>query len=413
MVSESSGARAGVVASGIGVVSPLGDRCADFAEALRDRGRRTMEVNVFPPGSTRVTRVSQIAELPPVPSFLGRYERRLSRCDRLAVAAALAAWHDAGLPAPVEPDPRVAVCLGVGAGGLHHSELCFAEAVADDALPKAVRGFGSQMLDSATRWVAFLLAAAGPHRTYATACSSSLHAIARGAELIASGAAEMAVCGGAEALSRITLSGFNALRAVDPDFCRPFHRERAGLALGEGAAFFVLERARDVLARGGRPRFSVLGAGVACDAHHMTQPDPEGLGAVRAMTTALERSGTAPERVAVVEAHGTATPHNDVAESRAIARVFDGARPVVTAVKGNVGHTLGAAGAFGVLSAATSLQAGVAPAIAGTSRSELDPECAPLEYSVDDSRPTRGDRALVNSFAFGGNDVSLVIGAPS
>ena len=229
--------------------------------------------------------------------------------------------------------------------------------------------------------------------------------------MVAEGRVDVAVCGGSEALSRVTLSGFNSLRAVDPEFCRPFHKERVGLTLGEGAVFFILERARSTAARGGRLQFTVRGAGASCDAHHMTQPDPDGRGAERAMGAAFADSGIDPDAIALVETHGTATPHNDLAESHAIARVFSRSSrpPAITAVKGNIGHTLGAAGAFGVFSAASSLAAAVAPPIAGTARGDLDPDCAPLDYVVDGSRAIDRGCALINSFAFGGNDVSVVI----
>ena len=172
------------------------------------------------------------------------------------------------------------------------------------------------------------------------------------------GVVDIVFAGGAESICKVTLAGFNALRAVDPEFCRPFHRGRQGLSLGEGACVFVLERESDARQRGATPWARILASGESCDAHHMTQPDGEGRGAELAMRRALNRSQRVPSEVALVECHGTGTPHNDLAESQAVARLFGRNLRAVTAVKGNIGHTLGAAGAFGLLSVVESLRTG-------------------------------------------------------
>jgi 3-oxoacyl-(acyl-carrier-protein) synthase len=252
------------------------------------------------------------------------------------------------------------------------------------------------------------LNAMGPRSTIMNACSSSLLAIGQAWEQIASGDLDLAVAGGAEALCRMTFGGFSCLKAMDAQPSRPFSWDRAGLNLGEGSAQVILEPLNLAKARGAQILAEVLGYGASMDAHHPTAPHPEGEGAARAIGMALRTSGLYAEEVDLISAHATATQANDGAETLAIKRALgDAARKLsVTATKSQFGHTLGAAGAIGAATAILSLRDQV---VTPTLRL-LDPDpacdldCTPLV-----TRERRIRAALVNAFAFGGNNVCLAL----
>lgn len=220
------------------------------------------------------------------------------------------------------------------------------------------------------------------------------------------------LCGGTDSLCVMTFSGFNALQALDRVPCRPFDRERAGLTLGEGAALFVCEDWERAIARGAPILAELVSYGVSADAHHVTQPRPDAAGAMMAMRRALAEGGVRADEVDYINAHGTGTPLNDVAETRAIKAVL-GARAhavPVSSTKSMVGHCLGAAGAIEALASVLALRGQFVPPTA--TLVHPDPECD-LDYVPGHSRPVALRTVLSNSYGFGGNNTSLVLrGAP-
>jgi 3-oxoacyl-[acyl-carrier-protein] synthase II len=249
----------------------------------------------------------------------------------------------------------------------------------------------------------------GPRATVATACSSSATAIGYALSLIRSGEVDVAIAGGSESLSEVTFGGFNSLRSVDEIFCRPFDLNRKGLSLGEGAAFLVMEEGERARQREAKVYAEILGYGLTGDGNHMTAPDPDGNGAFRAMGEALQDSGVSPEKVDWINAHGTATPANDLAETKAIKNLF-GWRAYqipVSGIKSMVGHCLGAAGAVEAVASILSVKEDrIPPTI---HYQTPDPECD-LDYVPNQSRSRTVEVALSNSFAFGGNNTVLVFG---
>jgi 3-oxoacyl-[acyl-carrier-protein] synthase II len=210
-------------------------------------------------------------------------------------------------------------------------------------------------------------------------------------------------------LCRVTYAAFNALQAVDPEFCKPFDMHRQGMSLGEGAGIIVLESLSHALRRGARIYAEVLGYGLSCDAHHMTSPDPEAGGAILAMQAALADAGVSAGQVDYINAHGTATPANDLMETRGIKAVFGpGAFAIpISSTKSMTGHTLGAAGAIeAVVSALVIQHQFVPPTI---HHSAPDPDCD-LDYVPNGPRDVDVKVVLSNSFAFGGNNTSLILG---
>jgi 3-oxoacyl-(acyl-carrier-protein) synthase len=227
-------------------------------------------------------------------------------------------------------------------------------------------------------------------------------------ERIAAGELDLALAGGAESLCRTTYAGFSCLKAVDVRKCRPFSRGRAGLNLGEGAVQLLLEPLEAARSRGATIYAEVLGYGASLDAHHPTAPHPEGEGAARAMAMALRTGGLEASGVDLVSAHGTATPANDGAECLAIRRALGPAAEAlsVTSTKSQFGHTLGAAGAFGAAAAILALRDQV---VSPTLRLEdPDPICD-LDCTPKEAKEREVRAALVNAFAFGGNNVSLLL----
>ncbi len=224
------------------------------------------------------------------------------------------------------------------------------------------------------------------------------------------GEIDAAVCGGADALARLTFSGFNALKLMDPDPCRPFDASRAGMNIGEGAAVLVLEDMDRARRRGALIYAELAGYGLTCEAYHATAPEPDGRAIASTMASALEAARVNPEEIDHVNCHGTATPQNDKAEAKGLQVVFgDRARALpVTSVKSMIGHCLGTAGAIEAAITALTVARGIIPPT--INHRATDPEC-PVDVVANEAREVRVRCALSTSLAFGGNDAALVLRA--
>jgi 3-oxoacyl-[acyl-carrier-protein] synthase II len=257
--------------------------------------------------------------------------------------------------------------------------------------------------------VARRLGLGGPVESFSAACASGGMALGAALDALRDGEVEVALAGGSDALCQLTYAGFNALRAVDPERCRPFRGERQGLNIGEGAGVVVMERRSHARLRGARELAVVLGAGATCDAHHMTAPHPRGEGASRAILRALEDAGVPAEAVDFVNAHGTGTPQNDVAEWAALERIF-GARAAslpVTSTKGSVGHLLGSSGAIEAVATIACLLAGRVHPTPG--EGPVDPALG-VDLVLGEPRSVGASAVAVStSFAFGGANAALVL----
>jgi 3-oxoacyl-[acyl-carrier-protein] synthase II len=336
--------------------------------------------------------------------------KRMSRSDQMALAAALEALADAGLlPVPGALQSYVGVVIGGGAGGMLECEPVYARYLEGIEKVSAYSRFASFCCASSADHIANQLGLLGPKTTFMTACSSGATAVGYARDLIQSGQAPVIVCGGTEPLCRITYAAFNALQAVDPEYCKPFDKDRQGMSLGEGAGILVLEALSHARQRGAAIYAEVLGYGVSCDAHHMTSPDPEAGGAVLSMAAALDDARVTADQVDYINAHGTATPANDAMETKGIKAVF-GPRATsipVSSTKAMTGHTLGAAGAIEAVVSALAVHYQFVPP---TIHHEIpDPACD-LDYVADGPRRADVSVVLSNSFAFGGNNTSLVLG---
>jgi len=247
----------------------------------------------------------------------------------------------------------------------------------------------------------------GPSFTISTACSSAAHAIGQAFWMVRSGMTDLAITGGSEApFSFGILKAWEAMRVVSPETCRPFSKDRRGMILGEGAAMFVLEPLEGAKARGARIEGEIVGIGMSADACHITQPSAEG--AARAMRAALRDAQLKPEQIGYINAHGTATPANDITETNAIRSVFGAhaARLAVSSTKSMHGHALGAAAALEFLASVVALRDGFLPPTANFT--EPDPECN-LDVVPNHARNAEVEYALSNSFAFGGLNAVLAL----
>lgn len=331
--------------------------------------------------------------------------RRVTLGERIAILALREALRTTPGPKGLEPR-RMGAFQGAGTSGLPSAET-YAQARMAGRMPGAADAI-YQSPTTITDGLGKELGATGPRSTVMTACSSSLMALGQAWERIALGELDLAVAGGAETLCMTTYAGFSSLKAMDASPCRPFSRDRAGLNLGEGSAQYILEPLDQALARGAEIYAEVRGYGASLDAHHSTAPHPEGEGATKALRMAMDCAGFNPEDVDLVSAHGTATPANDSSETAAIKAALGeaAARVSVTSTKSQFGHTLGASGAVGTFAAVMALRTGF---VSPTLRLEdpdpaCDLDCTPLH-----ARERIVRAALVNAFAFGGNNACIAL----
>ncbi|WP_103073741.1 beta-ketoacyl-[acyl-carrier-protein] synthase family protein [Solilutibacter silvestris] len=295
---------------------------------------------------------------------------------------------------------RVALVVGTSTSSIGASEEAY-ERLVDGAFPPDLARPIIHTPHSLGDFLQHATGLRGPCVTVATACSSSAKVFAQAARLIQSGMVDAALVGGVDTLCGSVLFGFNSLGLVSARPCRPFAQDRDGISLGEAGGFAVLERVGDDESGGLR----LLGYGESSDAHHMSTPHPEGLGAQLAMHDALARAGLAAAAIDHLNLHGTATPANDRVEALAVSALFPESLHAAS-TKGFTGHTLGAAGIVESVFALIALQDGILPATLGSTTP--DPACGPQIRFATESRPIR--HAMNNSFGFGGNNCSLVFG---
>lgn len=400
-----------IVITGLGTLNAVADNVSDFAAALRAGVCGIGPLNLFETSGFRSQNGGQIKNFA-ARNYIPRdfSLKRMSRADMLSLAATLAAFSQAGLyPLPPQLTEETGVAIGGGSGGLLEAEFFYRDYLKKKGRHVHFSGLSSVYCASSADRIASTLGLSGPKATFMTACSAGATAIGYARDLIVNGQARIMLAGGVEPMCRITYAAFNALKSLDPGVCHPFDRDREGLSLGEAAAVLVLESLDTALARGARVIGELLGYGVTCDSFHMTAPDEKASGAVRSMRAALSDSGLTPHDVDYINAHGTGTPVNDVMETTAIKEVF-GRRAYnlpVSSTKAMTAHTLGAAGALEAIVCLLALQHGFIPPT--INYRNPDPLCD-LDYVADGSRPADLRIVLSNSFAFGGNNTTLILG---
>lgn len=382
----------------LGIVCALGSGKAEALRAwLSGRWRRPEPVAWL---DTAIPALGVGSEPTPLPSGFERYD---CRNNRMLLAALMQIESTLADAIGRFGSDRIGLVIGTSTSGIAEGEQALAIARASGAMPREYH-YKQQEMGGAAEFLADYLAIRGPAYTVSTTCSSSANALGSARRLLQLGLCDAVVVGGGDALCRTTLEGFAALGALSKNACNPFSRNRDGTVIGEGAALFVMSREPAPIA--------VLGIGASADAYHISAPRPDGAGALAAMQNALLDAGLAADRIDYINLHGTATVQNDAMESRAVARLF-GNGTACGSSKPATGHCLGAAGAIEaglcwLLLSAFNREQGLPPHVWD---GHADPELPGLGLvGLENHPPKRLQYCLSNSFSFGGNNVSLLLG---
>ena len=411
----SENGRPRVVITGMGVISPLGHTALENWRSLLSGRSGIGPITQFDSSHLPVHIAGEVKDFNPGDYMNFKEARRISRASQLAIAATTMAMENAGLQAPLGNAERVATIVGTGAGGLEVAdrELGVLRSKGFNRVsPFAMVGFLANM---PAYHLSLLAGAKGHISTVVAACASGTQAIGEALDVIRNGRADMAIAGGVEGLvHESSIAGFAAMRALslrndDPQRAsRPFDRKRDGTVISEGAGIVILERLENALARGATIHAELLGYAASSDAFHISKPDPQASGAVRAMRWALEDARVNEKDIDYINAHGSSTPINDAMETLAIKRLFgEQAYEIpVSSSKSVLGHALGATGAIEAIICAYALNEQVIPP---TWNYEYpDPACD-LDYVPNEPRETQLDTVLSNSFGMGGQNACLVI----
>jgi 3-oxoacyl-[acyl-carrier-protein] synthase II len=407
-----------VVVTGIGAITPVGNTAPDYWQGLLTGVSGADPITLFDASKFRTRFACEVKGFDPV-AYLDRKEaRKLDRFTQLAIVASDEAIRDADIGSgKVDPD-RTGVIYSSGIGGL----VTFQEEVINyakgDGTPRFNPFFIPKMiLDIAAGHISMRHGFRGPNFAVVSACASSTHAIIEATHYIRLGKADVMVAGGSEAvISDSGVAGFNAMKALserndDPRTAsRPFDKDRDGFVMGEGGGAIILEELEHALRRGARIYCEIAGGGATADAHHITAPHPEGLGALNVMRSALQDAGMRPEDIDYINVHGTSTPLGDIAETKAILGVF-GEHSYdlnISSTKSMTGHLLGAAGAIEAIACILSVVNDTVPPTINhfTDDPELDPR---LDFTFDKPKKRTVRAALSNTFGFGGHNASVIV----
>jgi 3-oxoacyl-[acyl-carrier-protein] synthase II len=392
-----------VAVTGLGVVSSIGIGVGEYAAGLRAGRSGARPISVFDTEGFAHSVGCEVVGFEPSRWVTAQPVDNLGRAAQFSVAAARMAVDDAGLT----DFGRAMVCVGTTDGGGDAGERIAESVVRDKEIPAEL----GARVPAAALSVAIareLGLSDVDISTVATACAAGNYAIGNGFDAIAAGDADVALCGGADAMCRMTFTGFYRLGAVDPERCRPFDVNRQGILTGEGAGVLVLEPLDKATARGARIYAEVLGYGLNCDASHPVAPDRASVAAC--MRLAIEDAGVTPDQVDLICAHGTGTKANDSTECGAIHDVFGADAPRTVSVKSMLGHTMGAASALSAIACALAIREGFIPPT--INHVETDPacgiDCVPNESVEADLRVVQN-----NALAFGGDNSVVLFGRPA
>ncbi|ALS36990.1 3-oxoacyl-[acyl-carrier-protein] synthase II [Enterococcus rotai] len=398
-----------VVITGMGAVTPLGNTVKEYWQNLVNGKLGIAKITKFDSEDTGVALAGEVKDFDPSEVLDRKEQKRMDLFSQYGIVAAMEAWNMSGLTKEEIDPKRFGVIVGSGIGGM--TTLQDQVRVMDKKGPKRVTPFFVPMViaNMASGNISIKLGAKGPSQTIVTACTSATNAIGEAFRTIKYGLADMMITGGTEAtICEIGIAGFAALSALnttdDPTRASiPFDKERHGFVMGEGAGMLMLEELEHAQKRGATILGEIVGYGSNCDASHMTAPLKDGSGAADAIELALAEASIAASEIGYVNAHGTATPANDAAETAALKRVF-GKRAYdipISSTKSMTGHLLGAGGGIEAIACVKTLQEGVAHPTVGYQ--VADPDCD-LDYITDGSRKVAAEYAISNSFGFGGHN---------
>jgi 3-oxoacyl-[acyl-carrier-protein] synthase II len=404
-----------VVVTGLGVVSPVGIGTKEFWNSLCAGISGVGRITRYDVSSHPVQIAAEIKGFDPLQYMEKKDLKKMDLFIQYALAAALMSVADAGLQVTPENSHRVGVLVGAGIGGLWVIEEQHKVLLARGPGRISPHFIPSLIANLAAGQISIRLGAKGPNSCVATACATGTHAIGDSFKLIQRGAADVMVAGGCEAaITPLAVAGFAAMRALstrndEPQKAsRPFDAKRDGFVVGEGAAVLILEELSHALSRGASIYGEIFGYGMSGDAYHITATSPGGEGAARCMQLALEDGGVRPGEIDYINAHGTSTDYNDVAETQAIKTVFGehAYKLAVSSIKSMVGHLLGGAGAVEAAATLLAMRDSIIPPT--INYEHPDPECD-LDYVPNRARRAEIRFALSNSFGFGGTNACLIL----
>lgn len=403
-----------VVITGLGIISPVGTGLEKFWTSLTAGVSGIRLLTRFDPTDFKTKIAGEVKDFEPTRYMDRKEARRMDRFTQFAVAASGMAIEDAALNFQNEDRDRIGVILGSGVGGIETLEeqahVLFEKGpgrVSPLFVPMMIANMGSGQ-------VAIKHRLRGPNTTSVSACASSSNAIGDAFKMLQYGRADVMITGGAEAaITPLAMAGFIQMKAMstrneEPEkSSRPFDLGRDGFVIGEGAAILILETLEHALDRGARIYAEIVGYGSTCDAFHMTAPDPEGYGAANSMKEALGDAGIKPSEVDYINAHATATPPGDKAETLAIKKVFGeyASKVAISSTKSMTGHLLGASGGLEAIVCVLAIKEGIIPPT--INYEQPDPDCD-LDIVPNIARKLKVDVALSNSFGFGGHNATLV-----
>ncbi|WP_300597840.1 beta-ketoacyl-ACP synthase II [Niabella sp.] len=407
-----------IVVTGMGALTPLGNTVDEYWNGLINGVSGAAPITLFDASKFRTRFACEVKNFDPT-QFLDKKEaRKVDRFTQFALVASDQAVKDAGLTKENMNPDRIGVVLGSGIGGLitfQHEVMDFAKG---DGTPRFNPFFIPKMiLDIAAGQISMRHNLRGPNYSVVSACASSTNAMIDAINLIRLGKADIIVTGGSEAvISEAGVGGFNAMKAMserndDPTTAsRPYDKDRDGFVMGEGAGVLIFEELEHAKKRGARIYCEVIGGGATADAHHITAPHPEGLGAKNVMIEAMKDAGIQPTDVDYINTHGTSTPLGDIAETKAILEVF-GAHAYelnISSTKSMTGHCLGAAGVIEAIACIKSVIHNIVPPTINhfTDDPELDPK---LNFTFNKAQERTINVALSNTFGFGGHNACVIV----
>lgn len=403
-----------VVVTGLGAVTPIGNTVPEFWQGIREGRVGIGEITRFDTESFKVKLAAEVKDFDAAERMDPKAAKRMERFSQYAVAAAREAFADADLHLEEEDPFRAGVIVGSGIGSLETVESEYAKILKDNVKRVAPLMVPKMISNMAAGNISIQLGLRGKCTNVVTACASGTHCIGDAFRAIQYDDADIMLAGGAESCICPTgVAGFQALTALttETDPARasiPFDKDRSGFVLGEGAGVVVLEELQHALARGARIYAELVGYGATGDAFHITSPSEDGSGAAKAMELAMKEGGVRPSEVDYINAHGTATHHNDLYETRAIKAAFGEAAEnvVINSTKSMIGHLLGAAGGVEFVVCAKAVEENYIHQTVGTR--EMDGECD-LNYAIGAPVEKEVRYALTNSLGFGGHNASLLL----
>lgn len=403
-----------VVVTGLGAVTPIGNTVPEFWQGIREGRVGIGEITRFDTESFKVKLAAEVRDFDAAERMEPKAAKRMERFSQYAVAAAKEAFADADLHLEEEDPFRAGVIVGSGIGSLETVENEYAKILKGNVKRVAPLMVPKMISNMAAGNISIQLGLRGKCTNVVTACASGTHCIGDAFRAIQYDDADIMLAGGAESCICPTgVAGFQALTALttETDPARasiPFDKDRSGFVLGEGAGVVVLEELQHALARGARIYAELVGYGATGDAFHITSPSEDGSGAAKAMELAIKEGGVRPSEVDYINAHGTATHHNDLYETRAIKAAFGEAAKdvVINSTKSMIGHLLGAAGGVEFVVCAKAVEENYIHQTVGTR--ETDEECD-LNYAIGAPVEKEVRYALTNSLGFGGHNASLLL----